>query len=57
MTYCCESCGFLFSRRGTVWECPSCEGLHIRSATEEERARFEALLNEEKAQSPVIITG
>jgi len=36
MIYTCEDCGFLFSRVGEVDECPSCEGKHIRPATDKE---------------------
>lgn len=44
MTYCCDACGFLFSRRGEVWECPSCAGQCFRPATEEETERLQQLL-------------
>ena len=44
MTYCCEACGFLFSRRGEVWECPSCEGQHFHPAPKEEAEHLQQLL-------------
>jgi len=44
MTYCCDDCGFLFSRRGEVWECPSCEGKRFRPATEAEAEQLQKLL-------------
>jgi len=44
MIYCCEECGFLFSRVGEVRECPFCEADHIRPATAEEAKRLQALL-------------
>lgn len=46
MTYCCEDCGFLFSRVGEVHECPACEGGHFRPATEEEAERLQKMLKE-----------
>ena len=36
MIYACEECRFLFRRMGEVRQCPSCEGCHIRPASEEE---------------------
>lgn len=36
MTYCCDHCGFLFSRIGAVSECPMCEDKHFRAATPQE---------------------
>ena len=47
MIYCCEDCGFLFRRIGTVEECPFCEGDHFRPATAEEGKRLQAFLNKE----------
>lgn len=45
--YCCDDCGFLFSRAGEVWECPFCEGHRFRPATEEEAQRLQDLLQKE----------
>ena len=36
MTYFCNKCGFLFSRVGTVEECPFCGGAAFRPSTPEE---------------------
>lgn len=47
MVYCCQSCGFLFRRMGTVEVCP-CEGGSIRPATAEEEQRLQALLRNEQ---------
>lgn len=44
MNYCCDSCGFLFFRRGAVQTCPSCESDRIRPATEAEAERLQELL-------------
>lgn len=44
--YCCESCGFLFQRTGSVTECPSCEEKQIRFATPEEHEQLSQLLKE-----------
>lgn len=44
MTYCCDDCGFLFSRTGDVLECPFCERHRFRPATTEEAERLLALL-------------
>lgn len=44
MIYCCEDCGFLFRRVGEVQECPSCEGRHLRSATQTEAETLRSLL-------------
>lgn len=44
MTYCCDDCGFLFSRRGEIFQCPSCESGRIRSATAEEAEKLRKLL-------------
>lgn len=44
MIYCCEDCGFLFSRVGPVETCPSCEGEHFRAATMEEATQLQSIL-------------
>ena len=44
MTYCCESCGFLFFRTGEIRRCPSCDGYLIRPATAEEALRLQYIL-------------
>lgn len=44
MTYCCDGCGFLFSRMGEIRTCPACEGYRIRPATEEEAEQLKRLL-------------
>ena len=44
--YCCESCGFLFQRIGSVTECPSCEENQIRFATPEEQEQLARLLKD-----------
>ena len=44
MVYCCEDCGFLFSRVGEVQECPFCKSEHFRPATAEEAEHFGKLL-------------
>ena len=48
MIYCCEDCGFLFRRMGTVKACPFCENPRFRPATAEEEKRLQALLQQEK---------
>ena len=52
MTYCCNLCGFLFSRTGDVRECPSCEGTHFRPATLDEEVLLQELLSR-KQHSPL----
>lgn len=47
MNYCCDNCGFLFRRIGTVEECPFCESKHFRIATAEEEKRLQAIINKE----------
>ena len=49
MIYCCEDCGFLFSRVGEVDRCPFCEKDHFRPATEEEMQRLLEVLQQRKA--------
>lgn len=44
MIYCCESCGFLFSRVGEVQNCPFCEGDRFRAATAEEARKLQEIL-------------
>lgn len=46
MTYYCEDCGFLFSRRGEVRACPACERQRFRPATAEEKERLRELLRQ-----------
>lgn len=46
MIYCCDNCGFLFSRRGEVQNCPSCESGRIRPATPDEAEELHRLLRE-----------
>lgn len=46
MIYCCDNCGFLFSRRGEICTCPSCEMSRIRPATEREAEELRRLLQE-----------
>jgi Zn-finger protein len=48
MIYTCEDCGFIFSRMGEVKECPSCEKIHIRSATSKETKRLLEILEQGK---------
>lgn len=43
MVYCCQQCGFLFHRYGSVQKCPACEHLDIRPATREEAERLHQL--------------
>lgn len=45
MTYCCDSCGFLFFRTGEIKSCPSCDGYRIRPATAEEAVQLQHLLS------------
>lgn len=47
MTYACEDCGFVFSRVSDVKKCPSCEGNHIRAASETEQDTLQACLKRE----------
>ena len=47
MNYCCEECRFVFSRKGEVTNCPSCDGQRIRPATEDETERLLELLKTE----------
>ena len=58
MTYCCDRCGFLFSRTGEIRTCPSCDGYRIRPATAEEAESLQQLLarntqNHRKEGNPV----
>ena len=36
MIYVCDNCNFIFTRTGSVEECPNCGKLTFREATEEE---------------------
>lgn len=54
MTYTCVDCGFVFSRVSVVKACPSCEGNHVRIATEDEQ---DALQDHLRKQIPPIKEG
>lgn len=48
MNYCCEECGFVFSRKGEAEECPFCNGHRIRPANADETERLQDLLRNRK---------
>ena len=48
MIYCCDNCGFLFSRRGEISACPQCESRRIRPALDAEKKKLEAQLKNSK---------
>lgn len=47
MIYCCEKCGFRFSRSGEVEVCPNCDSLRIRFADKNEKAKYEKKLEQQ----------
>lgn len=54
MTYCCDSCGFLFFRTGEIRRCPSCDGYRIRPATAEEAEQLQHFLIGKTKKNPAV---
>ena len=44
MIYVCEECDFLFRRSQPQTQCPFCEKTRVREVMEEEKKRFEQVL-------------
>lgn len=56
MVYCCDNCGFIFSRSEETEQCPDCGKYEVRPANEAEQEEFSArmaeLIREECAEAP-----